>query len=409
MGLLKTKTKEIHYTGSKTYYINGTSMPDTSEVVPTTGDDNNNFVHSLSMFEDCIIADDIRVYFRDDTADTQVEVFDFTVTDTSLTDLPNMLTPIISITEDGDVWQMYRDIDEDNTTGALIIELRDYSFGGYRYASLADIVNSFMVAYVGDGKLITNVAKSDVLFHAKRGIAEFSYDVLKTVKIQEVELSTALTIPMPQDYVSYVKLAYTDSSGIKRTIYPTRLTLNPTEAITQDNDYNYVYDNDGDTVTGSSYTETQWQAFDTNNITGSLNVDNDYYLGTDNYLQSDFGRRYGLNPEHQQINGYFTIDERTGSFAFSSDLSGKIITIEYVSDSLGTDAEMKVHKFAEEALYKHIAFNVLSTKRNIPEYIVQRFKKERRAALRNAKLRLSKLNLEYMAQVMRGKGKQIKN
>jgi hypothetical protein len=406
MGLLKTKTKEIYYTGSKTYYINGTSMPDMSD---ETGDGNNNFVHSLSMFEQGITANDIRVYFRDDTADTQVEVFDFTVSCTPIAALPNLNTPIISITEDGDAWGMYYDIDQDNTTGALIIELRDYSFGGYRYASLADIVNSFMVAYVGDGKLINNVAKSDVLFHARRGIAEFSYDILKTVKVQEVELSTALTIPMPQDYVSYVKLAYTDSSGIKRTIYPTRLTVNPTEAIAQDNDYNYIYDNDGDTVTGSSYTETQWQAFNTDNITGSLNADNDYYLSTDNYLQSDFGRRYGLAPEHQQLNGYFTIDERTGSFAFSSDLSGKIITIEYVSDSLGTDAEMKVHKFAEEALYKHIAFNILSTKINIPEYIVQRFKKERRAAIRNAKLRLSKLNLEYMGQIMKGKGKHIKN
>ena len=75
---------------------------------------------------------------------------------------------------------------------------------------------------------------------------------------------------------------------------------------------------------------------------------------------------------------------------------------------MGTDSEMKVHKFAEEALYKHIAFNVLATKRNIPEYIVQRYKKERRAALRNAKLRLSKLNLEEITQVMRGKGKHIK-
>ena len=70
---------------------------------------------------------------------------------------------------------------------------------------------------------------------------------------------------------------------------------------------------------------------------------------------------------------------------------------------------MKVHKFAEEALYKHIAFNVLATKRNIPEYIVKRYQKERRAALRNAKIRLSKLNLEQMAQIMRGKSKQIKN
>ena len=70
---------------------------------------------------------------------------------------------------------------------------------------------------------------------------------------------------------------------------------------------------------------------------------------------------------------------------------------------------MKVHKFAEEALYKHIALGVLSAKRNIPEYIVNRYKKERRASLRNAKLRLSKLNLEQMAQIMRGQSKRIKN
>ena len=76
---------------------------------------------------------------------------------------------------------------------------------------------------------------------------------------------------------------------------------------------------------------------------------------------------------------------------------------------LAVDAEMKVHKFAEEALYKHIAYNILAAKRNIPEYIVERYKKEKRATLRNAKLRLSKLNLEEMSQIMRGKSKQIKN
>ena len=406
MGLLKTKTQEIYYTGSKTYYLDGSA----SSIAVSDGE--NNFLHSLSMFEDCITADDIRVYFRDDTANTEVEVFDFTVSSASITGTAAssaLLTPILSITEDGDAWGMYYDIDTANTTGSIKVELRDSMFGGYRYTSLADIVNSFMVAYVGDGKLINNVAKSDVLFHAKRGLQEFSYDVLKTIKIQEVELNTALTIPMPQDYVSYVKLAYIDSHGIKRPIYPTTLTINPTEAPVQDHDYNYVYDNDGNIVSGSSYTENKWDNFDPDNITGNLNSEDSYQVGRDAYLGENFGRRYGLAPEHQQTNGYFTIDERTGSFAFSSDLSGKIIVIEYVSDSLGTDAEMKVHKFAEEALYKHIAFNVLSTKRNISEYIVQRYKKERRAALRNAKLRLSKINLQYMAQVMRGKGKHIKN
>jgi len=404
MGLLKTKTQEIYYTGSQVFFLD-------ASLSSATGDGENNFLHSLSMFEDCITADDIRVYFRDDTADTEVEVFDFTVSQTSITltaATTALSTPILSITEDGDVWGMYYDIDAANTTGSIRVELRDSMFGGYRYTSLADIVNSFMVAYVGDGKLINNVAKSDVLFHAKRGLQEFSYDVLKTVKIQEVELSTSLSIPMPQDYVSYVKLAYTDSNGIKRIIYPTTLTINPTEAPVQSDDYSYVYDGDGNIIAGSSYTENKWDSFNPDNITGTLNTTTNVNAA-DNTLNYASGQRFGLDPQHQQVNGYFTIDERTGSFAFSSDLSGKIITIEYVSDSLGTDAEMKVHKFAEEALYKHIAFNVLAAKRNIPEYIVQRYKKERRAALRNAKLRLSKLNLEYMAQVMRGKGKHIKN
>ena len=405
MGLLKTKSQEIYYTGSQVFFLD-------ASLSSATSDGENNYLHSLSKFEDCITADDIRVYFRDDTADTEVEVFNFTVSQTSITltaATTALLTPILSITEDGDAWQLYREIDIANTTGSIRVELKDTMFGGYRYTSLADVVNSFMVAYVGDGKLINNVAKSDVLFHAKRGLQEFSYDVLKTIKVQEVELSTALTIPMPQDYVSYVKLSYTDSSGIKRPIYPTALTINPTEAPIQSDDYSYVYDGDGNIVSGSSYTENKWDSFNPDNITGTLNSNTENYLTADSTVNHAAGQRFGLDPQHQQVNGYFTIDERTGSFAFSSDLSGKIIVIEYVSDSLGTDAEMKVHKFAEEALYKHIAFNVLAAKRNIPEYIVQRYKKERRAALRNAKLRLSKLNLEYITQVMRGKGKQIKN
>ena len=283
------------------------------------------------------------------------------------------------------------------------------NLGNYRYTSLANVVNNFMVAYVGDGKLIDNVRKSDVLFHAKRGLQEFSYDVLKTVKAIEVELGPSLSLSMPQDYVSYVKLTYIGSDGIKRIIYPTTLTINPTQNPTQDENYDYIYDDAGDIIEGPSYTEEKWKNFDTDNITGNLASEDDYYIGTDEYLQYVGGRRYGLEPEHQQVNGYFTINERTGSFNFSSDLSGKIIILEYVSDSLGTDSEMKIHKFAEEALYKHIAFNIVAAKRNVPEYVVQRFKKERRAAMRNAKLRLSKLNLEEMAQIMRGKSKRIKN
>ena len=121
------------------------------------------------------------------------------------------------------------------------------------------------------------------------------------------------------------------------------------------------------------------------------------------------GERYGLDPQHAQVNGSFYIDQVSGKIHFSSNINGKTVILDYISDSLGTDSEMQVHKFAEEAMYKYIAHAVLSGKSNIPEYQVNRFKKERFAAVRTAKLRLSNLKLEELTQVLRGKSKQIKH
>ncbi len=85
------------------------------------------------------------------------------------------------------------------------------------------------------------------------------------------------------------------------------------------------------------------------------------------------------------------------------------MTIKYISDGLGTENEMRVHKFAEEAIYKHVAYAILASRINTPEYIVARFKKERRAALRQAKLRLSNLKIEEINLVMKNKSKIIKH
>ena len=83
--------------------------------------------------------------------------------------------------------------------------------------------------------------------------------------------------------------------------------------------------------------------------------------------------------------------------------------LDYISDSLGTEGEMRVHKFAEEAMYKYISYAILSGRINIPEQIIQRLRKEKFAAVRTAKLRLSNLNLEELTQVLRGKSKWIKH
>ena len=138
----------------------------------------------------------------------------------------------------------------------------------------------------------------------------------------------------------------------------------------------------------------------------------DYNLYDINYASdveiSVEGRRYGLEPELSQMNGSFYIDNLRGKIHFGSSLSGATVVLHYVSDGVGTDSEMVVHKFCEEACYKHIMYGVLSGRSNIPEYIVQRFKKEKFAETRKAKIRLSNIKIEEFTQIVKGMGKQIK-
>jgi hypothetical protein len=291
------------------------------------------------------------------------------------------------------------------TNLAVKIQLRQTNYGSYAYISLDDIINNFMVGYVGYEKLIPRVNKQDVMFHAKRGLQEFSYDTLKSVKSQELTIPPSLCIPIPQDYVNYVQMSWIDNVGVKHLIFPTRLTSNPTELPLQDGDGIPMQDYLGSNLESEdSITEDRWKEFSDETI--NTLKPNDYRYPRKDWI---LGQRYGLEPEEANINGTFTINERTGEICFSSDLVGKIIILEYISDGLAYDGDTKVPKLAEEAMYMHIAYSILAGRRNVPEYIVQRFKRDRSAQLRNAKIRLSNIKLDEFVQVMRGKSKWIKH
>ena len=410
------------------------------------------------------------------------------------------------------------------------------NYGNYQFTTLENIINAFMIMYVGEGKIINKVNRTDVQFHAMRAIQELSYDVLRSFKSQEIEVPNTLSMVLPQDYVNYIKLVRVGTDGLERTLYPARKTSDPF-AITQNTDgtyefgqqkrvitivisdpltlegdnlvlgfkdglnaqgfvrfrfasTNFLYDYDAsdiivdvtlpDTPTaitaatalansissfghhtvsqsGSTLTITYNDdlvdatsvgstegLFAGDGVTGagsdiSLTVNNagtaagdniveqtpsntsenfnditpvNYQLYDINYSSdieiSTEGRRYGLDPQFTQINGTFFIDQLRGLIKFGAALAGETITLHYVSDGLGTDSEMVVHKFCEEAVYKHIAYGVLSTRSNIPEYLVQRYKKERFAETRKAKIRLSNIKIEEFTQVLKGMGKQIK-
>jgi len=287
----------------------------------------------------------------------------------------------------------------DGTTQKVYYEGSD--FGTYQFISLENIINQFTVAYVGEGKIIQKIKRVDVAFHAQRALQELSFDTFKSTKAQEIEVPSTLQMVLPQDYVNYVKLTYKDQSGIEHILYPAIKTSNPT-AITQNDAGVYQFTGDNLTTTDSD----TWTAYQSS--TSDEGTKDDYNHDSDTY-DFNIGQRYGIDPQHAQVNGSFYIDENKGKIHFSSNISGKTVTLKYISDSLGTDAEMQVHKFAEEAMYKCIAFAIMNTKANVQEYIVRRFQKQKFAAVRTAKLRLSNLKIEELTQILRGKSKQIKH
>ena len=440
--------------------------------------------------------------------------------------------------------------------------------GNYQFTSLTDIINQFIVIYVGEDKIISKIKRTDVAFHAQRALAELSFDTFKSCKAHEITVPASLQMVLPIDYVNYVKLSWVDGAGIKHVLYPENKSSNPSfipyqnddgdykinpiatltnasNVVVLDGDYSNIlvhgmrleglnlptqsfihgitttagitsvtlFNKNGTTAKNATATtdeqiqitrlnflgkdrrpsgqeliettilttgnplDTTIQVASTagikqgmfinhhafsndNNVDGgqgairvttvgtstitlshSANPDNNdivtvgepvsflsdhedsqtwsnYKSGTPSENQDDYqddtywkmnGNRYGLDPQRAQANGSFYIDCNSGKIHFSSNISGKTVILDYISDSLGTDGEMQVHKFAEEAMYKWIAHAVLAGRANVPEYQVNRFKKERFAAIRTAKLRLSNIKLEEITQILRGKSKQIKH
>ena len=285
--------------------------------------------------------------------------------------------------------------------------------GEYQYITLEDIIETFLATYVGKDKICENVLSSDVAFHASRAFQELNYDVSRRILSQELVIPPSLSMLLPRDFINYVKFSWSDTAGIKHIIYPANgLTSNPT-------DVGYDAATDAYSFTANVLDTDETSDTVTNfktNTPNELTNDFDY---NDDYTDLSVGRRYGLEPRLAQVNGTFFIDYKTGKVHFSSNIAGKTVIIEYISDGLGyagdnTDGDISsgkavIHKFAEEACYKHILYGCLLARRDTDGGLLSVIKRERFAETRKAKLRLSNIKLEEITQVLRGQSKHIKH
>lgn len=282
----------------------------------------------------------------------------------------------------------------------------------YQHMVLEDLINDFMMAEVGEGMLIPKVKQSLVEYHAQRAVQELSYDTLRTVKSFEWDLDGSLSLPLPQDFVGLVGVFWVDDSGYKHFMNDRGQYSGAPTAYLQDDQGNPLYDMQGERLTGTSDTVERY-----NMRTQSVAADAfyNYYAGSfendelyDRYY-SYYGRRFGSDPTQTNINGTYVHDVDQNLIHIDAAYSNQLITVDYVSDGLGTDvAQIRVHKYAEEAIYAYIRFKLIYSMRDMPLNEKQLVKKEYAIAKRRAKHRLSDLG-QKLRLAFQGKTKWIKH
>ncbi len=301
--------------------------------------------------------------------------------------------------------------------GAFIfLDLTDIAtgdnYGSYSYLTLNDIISNFQLAYTGSGQILTKVNRTQLLFHTRRAMQELSYDVLKAYKSQELTVPTNLTVPIPKDYVNYVRVAWADQLGLLHTIYPLwGLSGNPDELP--------IIDGATGVPTQSSYgtnleasqsiIEDRWKDANDKEVVGDYDPFDDSGVYNYQWWKQAYGGRYGLNPETTQRNGWFSINQRTGMFTFSAGLVSQVIQLSYISDGLSIDFNSIVPKLAEEAFYAQILYRVAMTRNDVDGGTKAFLKRDSYVKTRNAKLRLSELKIDEIVQIFRGQSKWIKH
>ena len=282
----------------------------------------------------------------------------------------------------------------------------DANWGSYQYVSLDEIMNNFLLMYVGNDKQLNNVKRHEVLFHAKQAIKGLSYDAMRNNKTVELFVGDDLKFILPPDYVDYIRISLY-INGVLRPLTENR-RANSAQGYLQDNNNDVMFDSNGEILVGQSRLDfdriNQTVYTGTGIYSGQLGwlVDGNWYFGY------QVGARYGLDPAEANVNPTFRV--QNGVIDFSSGIANQLVVLEYVSDGManGNEADVVVHKFAEEYTYRYLKFAILNTKANVNQYERQLAKKEKEAELRNAKIRLKGIHPSRLLMSLRGQGKIIK-
>ena len=273
----------------------------------------------------------------------------------------------------------------------------DSQWGNHQYITIKDLVNDFLFSQTDDSH-VANVDVDLVVYHAKRAVQELYFDVVNEVISIELDLNPSFIIPLPHDYIQYVQISWVDLNGRKHPMSIDNRS-NLAQAYLQDNNFDYLYDENGDILQGSHVQDMIADGDETN------------YLDAGTVSNERGAPSFNLDRSKVFKNGSYVIDKERGIIQFSSSVQGRTIVLDYISDGLfqRADSDIRIHKFAEDAAYEYIYWMLIKRNKNVPRNEKEGARRDWFNARRVAKRRIKPIRYEEIRQVMKGTSKMIKD
>ena len=163
------------------------------------------------------------------------------------------------------------------------------------YTTIEEVINDFQLM-IDDTSYDKEAQIYQLRLLALQGLRELTFDVEQKVKTTTITVgSTTLQCTLPADYVKLLRIGYKNSADEFVSLgYKSDLSLDAT-------------------VTSQ--------------------ISEDPYDENNPYFHTDMGRKYGVGGGQNAL-GYYRLNRNDNTINFSSDLAGKTVFVEYISDGI---------------------------------------------------------------------------
>jgi len=162
------------------------------------------------------------------------------------------------------------------------------------YTTIEEIVNDFQLM-IDDTSYDKEANIYQLRLLALQGLRELTFDVEQKVKTDTMLVDSSLQCTLPADYVKLNRVGYKGDNG----------------------DFHSLGSNPNLSLDASVASQVGDSSYDENNP----------------YYHTDIGKKFGVGGG-KNVLGYYRVNRQDGTINFSSDVAGKTVFLEYISDGI---------------------------------------------------------------------------